>query len=170
MKNSFVYFFVKLNTDFPPATFYHENFQPYTYNDREFAEVPPARAGWNPPVGALGKLAGNQPSGMLVKLTFWFLHIAGKTCWCMSAYVLHGCPICCFLSRTVGATSPHSPNPPSSHKNPKEQSLPPAIVLPRPPLTKPNIALADLGKCLQGPASTKQSKQSWIRSSETINW
>ena len=38
-------------------------------NDREFAEVPPARAGRKPPVGALVKLVGNQPSGMLVKLT-----------------------------------------------------------------------------------------------------
>lgn len=77
----------------------------------------------------------------------------------MSAYVLHGCPICCFLSRAVGATSPDHPNPPSSHKNPKEQSLPPAISLPRPLLTKPNIALADMGKCLQGQlAQSKTNK------------
>lgn len=128
----------------------------------EFAEVPAARAGWKLPVGAPVKLVGNQPSGMLVKLTGKslsdFLHVAGKTCWCMSAYVLHGCPICCFLSRAAGATSSHRPNPPSSHKNPKEQFLPPATSLPRPLLTKTNIALADMGKCLQGPVSTMQNK------------
>lgn len=37
-------------------------------NDREFAEVPQPGAGWNTCWGP--RKAGNQPSGMLVKLTF----------------------------------------------------------------------------------------------------
>ena len=80
----------------------------------EFAEVPAARAGWKPPVVAPVKLVGNQPSGMLVKLTGKslsdFLHVAGKTCGCMSAYVLHGCPVLLSVSCRSNLPSPPQPS------------------------------------------------------------
>lgn len=108
----------------------------------KFAEGPPARVGWKPPVGAAVELTENQPFESL-----WGARETLQGCW--QHLLEHECPSVPIHMLPVSRFC-------QSKNHTGEQPLPLAMSLLRPLLTKSNIAQAD--KCFLSPAPESQSK------------